>query len=151
GTLPTPMIERRGVTTHNQIGWKAKPGAGVPLIVEHEVVNLPSASVLAEIRKQVAARTPAAKSVAVLAGPVFDRKDGRVTGTEPTRKQRGDYNDRAAQHGSSVTTSAMEDKFSLNAARERVLRSGNDTGVISQGSGFPRLAYTRREANMIMA
>ena len=57
------------------------PGAGhepVPLIVEHEVVSLPSASSLAALRRDMAGRVPAAKAVAVLADPVFSADDERV-------------------------------------------------------------------------
>lgn len=49
-----------------------------PLVVEHEVVTLPSASVLGILRKQVAARTPAPKALAVMADPVFSSKDDRL-------------------------------------------------------------------------
>lgn len=49
-----------------------------PLLVEHEIVNLPSASTLAVLRRETAERRPAAKHVAVLADPVFDRNDPRV-------------------------------------------------------------------------
>ncbi|HEU0252583.1 MAG TPA: CHAT domain-containing protein [Pyrinomonadaceae bacterium] len=50
----------------------------VPLIVEHEVVSLPSASVLALIRDEVRGRSPAPKSIAILADPVFDKYDERI-------------------------------------------------------------------------
>jgi hypothetical protein len=44
----------------------------VPLIVEHEIINLPSASVLAEFRRQRVGRKKAPNVVAMLADPVFD-------------------------------------------------------------------------------
>lgn len=50
-----------------------------PLILEHEVVYLPSASALAALRRESANRRPAPRSVAVFADPVFDRNDERVT------------------------------------------------------------------------
>ncbi len=50
-----------------------------PLITEHEIVNLPSASVLSVIRRETAGRQKAAKTVAVLADPVFEMTDPRVT------------------------------------------------------------------------
>ena len=49
-----------------------------PLIFDNEVVVLPSASTLAGLRSEAAARTPALKTVAVLADPVFDEQDPRV-------------------------------------------------------------------------
>ncbi len=51
----------------------------VPLITRHEVVNLPSASVLAVLRHELASRKPAPKMLAVLANPVFQREDPRVS------------------------------------------------------------------------
>jgi CHAT domain-containing protein len=51
-----------------------------PLVVQHEIVNMPSASTLAVIRRELAGRQPAAKLVAVLADPVFTADDGRVKG-----------------------------------------------------------------------
>jgi tetratricopeptide (TPR) repeat protein len=50
----------------------------LPLIVEHEIVNLPSASTLAVLRRETAGRQPAPKAVAVLADPVFSADDARV-------------------------------------------------------------------------
>jgi CHAT domain-containing protein len=58
-----------------------------PLLVRHEVVTLPSASSLAGLRKATAGRRPAAATLAVLADPVFDAADPRVTrrsGPAPT-------------------------------------------------------------------
>src|SRR5262249_53762998 len=42
-----------------------------------EVVNLPSASALALLRKEFAGRAAAAKGVAIFADPVFDKEDER--------------------------------------------------------------------------
>ena len=50
-----------------------------PLIVRHEIVSLPSASVLAVLRSETAGRKPASKTVAVLADPVFSANDPRLT------------------------------------------------------------------------
>lgn len=47
----------------------------VPLLERHEVVSLPSASALAVQRKILAARSPAAGAVAVVADPAFDPRD----------------------------------------------------------------------------
>ncbi|MFL6229070.1 MAG: CHAT domain-containing protein [Pyrinomonadaceae bacterium] len=49
-----------------------------PLILDHEIVSLPSASVLAVLRRELADRQPAPKTVAVLADPVFAPDDARV-------------------------------------------------------------------------
>ncbi|GAB4282504.1 MAG: CHAT domain-containing protein [Oscillatoriaceae cyanobacterium] len=51
---------------------------GEPLLVKHEIVNLPSASSLAILRAQLNQRKPAPKIAAVLADPVFSSSDQRV-------------------------------------------------------------------------
>jgi len=49
-----------------------------PLILNHEVVHLPSASVVGRMRKKLAGRRPAAGNIGVLADPVFQRRDERL-------------------------------------------------------------------------
>lgn len=49
-----------------------------PLIVDHEIVNVPSASILATLRQETAGRKPAAEMIAVLADPVFSEDDPRI-------------------------------------------------------------------------
>ena len=61
------------------------PAGGQPLIADHEVVSLPSASVLSAIRRETAGRRAAPKAVAVLADPVFDANDPRVLLSVKTR------------------------------------------------------------------
>ncbi|OUL36453.1 CHAT domain-containing protein, partial [Nostoc sp. 106C] len=51
-----------------------------PLMVNHEIVNLPSASTIAFQRQQLAKRQPAPKALAILADPVYSANDERVTG-----------------------------------------------------------------------
>ena len=66
------------------------PGRGapvVPLLVEHEIVSLPSASVLGVLRRETQSRPEAAKAVAVFADPVFEVDDPRLrTRGRPDRK-----------------------------------------------------------------
>jgi len=62
----------------------------IPLIAEHEIVSLPSASVLAVLRHESASRQPATKIVAVLADPVFEPDDARVKLSLTSRKN-GNY------------------------------------------------------------
>lgn len=58
---------------------RAKSGAAEePLVVQHELTSLPSASVLAELRRQAQGRERLPKAVAVLADPVFDSRDERI-------------------------------------------------------------------------
>lgn len=72
-----------------------------PLLLRYEVVYLPSASVLATERQQ-AGRTSAQRSVAVLADPVFDRRDSRLAGADPAPDPA------SAAAASSVTRSARQ-------------------------------------------
>jgi CHAT domain-containing protein/Tfp pilus assembly protein PilF len=65
--LPTPA-------TLPNLRTEANP----PLMVKHEIVNLPSASTLSVLRHELAVRKPAAMTLAVLADPVFDKDDERV-------------------------------------------------------------------------
>jgi len=55
------------------------PSSGVPLVDRHEVVTLPSASALAVLRREIEGRPKPAGILAVLADPVFQREDARLT------------------------------------------------------------------------
>jgi CHAT domain-containing protein len=55
-----------------------EPGGTSPLIVRHEIVMLPSATTLAMLRRQVAAREPARKSLALFVDPVYEPNDPRI-------------------------------------------------------------------------
>ncbi len=57
---------------------KRPAGDYEPLIARHEVVAIPSASVLSIIRRETAGRERATKSIAVLADPVFEESDPRL-------------------------------------------------------------------------
>ncbi len=110
----------------------------IPLILEHEIVNLPSASVVAELRRTALGRKEAPKAVAVLADPVFDLSDERLR-----KKIEVPTKDQSARLGS-------WSKDSLSA--ERLTRSVADVGL-SRGGQFhlTRLLYSRQEAEAIMA
>jgi CHAT domain-containing protein/Tfp pilus assembly protein PilF len=114
----------------------------IPLMLDHEVVNLPSASVVAELRRAALGRKEAPKAVAVLADPVFDSSDERLRKKIGTRVSSRTA-DRSAKLGS-------WSKGSLSA--ERLTRSVADIGL-SRGDQFhlTRLLYSRQEAEAIMA
>ena len=57
-----------------------KTSTFVPLMVDHEVTSIPSASTLAVLRQELQGRAAAEKVVAVFADPVFDKSDERVAG-----------------------------------------------------------------------
>ncbi len=58
----------------------------VPLMVQHEVTSIPSASTLAVLRRELQGRAQAEKVVAVLADSVFDKTDERFTGHVESRR-----------------------------------------------------------------
>jgi CHAT domain-containing protein len=89
------------------------------LVSRYEIVRLPSASVLAVQRAQFANRTPAPKSVAVLADPVFDNLDSRLSATAIVRNSPASYS-----------------------------RSLRDTGLIVNGR-IPRLQFASMEADAV--
>jgi CHAT domain-containing protein len=55
----------------------------VPLIAEHEVTTIPSASSLAALRRLLGSRPPAPRAVAVFADPVFEASDRRLAAPAP--------------------------------------------------------------------
>src|SRR5262249_19892209 len=56
----------------------ARSASPTPLIVDHEIVNLPSASTLAVIRNEATHRRPSDRTIAVAADPVFELTDDRM-------------------------------------------------------------------------
>jgi CHAT domain-containing protein/tetratricopeptide (TPR) repeat protein len=76
------LIVGEGVLQLLPFGALPEPGAAkngvAPLIVNHEIVTAPSASVIAVLRQQVAGRQPAPKAIAILADPVFSPDDARI-------------------------------------------------------------------------
>lgn len=101
-----------------------------PLVLEHEIVSLPSVSTLAALRHR-AARPESApdKLVVVVADPVFEPDDPRFQ--------------------SPTAPPEIGQPEPLEAARLRsALRDVRQPGV---GSGLPRLPFTLQEAQAIMA
>jgi CHAT domain-containing protein/tetratricopeptide (TPR) repeat protein len=105
-----------------------------PLVVEHEIITLPSASTLAVMRKELAGRQPAPKELAVIADPVFTRGDERFR----------------------LKTVRIEDKApapTTTPDANRSLEHLADSGATATFGKFTiqRLPYTRQEADRIMA
>ncbi|MGH9937740.1 MAG: CHAT domain-containing protein, partial [Blastocatellia bacterium] len=114
GALPAPAAGGRAANKRR------------PLIADHEVVNLPSASVLATMRRELNNRQKATRSVAVFSDPVFQPDDPRVERAKLGREK----TNRDESHPKSI-----------------LVRSAGETGVMS----FERLIHTRREAEDIIA
>ncbi len=56
----------------------SQSNSSTPILANHEIVNLPSASTLAALRREGAGRQPAPKTIALLADPIFERSDERL-------------------------------------------------------------------------
>jgi CHAT domain-containing protein len=103
-------------------GPDASPGVvSSPLIADHEIISLPSASVLAALRRETAGRKTPDKVVAVFADPVFDSGDPRIG---PSHKD---------------SARAVE-------ATSDIKRSASESGL----QGFERLRFSRQEADQIV-
>jgi CHAT domain-containing protein len=100
-----------------------------PLILDHEIISLPSASALAVLRKNLFGRKPAAKAVAVIADPVFSIADDRLNADVRSlgRKE--------TQRDGSASTRILEHLVD------------DSTG----GLAIRRLRFTRQEADQILA
>ncbi|MGH9836736.1 MAG: CHAT domain-containing protein, partial [Blastocatellia bacterium] len=111
----------------------------VPLIANHEVVHLPSASALAVLRRELKDRKPAPKLLAVLADPVFDADDERLPKEARERLAR----ERQAP------ALAKENPAAL--ATDELTRAVQSTGLEGERGSLARLPYTRAEAQAILA
>lgn len=119
----------------------------IPLMVNHEIVNLPSASVLAVLRQQELGRKPAPKSVAVLADPVFDRHDSRLSPKLAAASFQSISQTRSAR-APFFTGPLLDPPSSLGL----LTRSAADVGLSRNGElRLARLPFSRREAEEIMA
>lgn len=109
-----------------------------PLIEDHEIINLPSASTLAVIRSEVAGRNQAPRSVVALADPVFMRNDERVK-----RSIDRDATGKALKLDGQAVRGEIIDR--------QLVKATEDTGVASYGLYVPSLPGTRQEAEQIVA
>lgn len=128
--LPSPEVSS---TKENAA---ASRDAYRPLIVDHEVTNLPSASILGVLRREVEGRRSAPKALAVLADPVFSKTDERVMPALSVRKQDLRSNSHQATRGADAPESDL-----VRAVRDV---SGEN------GLEIDRLPSTRQEAEAIL-
>jgi CHAT domain-containing protein/tetratricopeptide (TPR) repeat protein len=63
-----------------------------PMLVQHEIVNSPSASTLATLHQRLVTREPAPRTLAVIADPVLDRGDARFPQAETSSDAAPDPN-----------------------------------------------------------
>lgn len=110
-----------------------------PLIADHEIVNLPSASTLSVVRREVAGRQSAPLSVAALADPVFMKDDERVK--------------RAKEKEIGKETSRVDNRTPVVVERivnRQLVKATADIGIGNGGFYVSRLLGTRREAEQII-
>jgi CHAT domain-containing protein/uncharacterized protein HemY len=136
--LPEPEKGRRG---EESVIRNPQSAIRNPLIVNHEVINLPSASTLAAQRIALAGRPAAPKTLAVIADPVFTANDQRVRPIKvsvPAQKSSADGNPQTEATIASVEQTRiiehLAEESTAGAARKLVI---------------PRLPFTRREADQI--
>lgn len=102
-----------------------RPGSDRPLLADHEVVSLPSASAFAALRRELAGRPAPPEQLAVLADPVFDARDPRV----------------AAARRAEQDAPAGNGDGGGGGGRDALLRGGS----------YRRLRFSRAEAEAIAA
>lgn len=105
----------------------------VPLMVEHEVTSIPSASTLAVLRQELKERAPAEKVVAVFADPVFDKEDERITGNV-SRNAGGHHGASATGGGETIAVANVQEPEKYS----------------DEVPALVRLPYTRQEADAIL-
>ena len=117
------VIVTEGMLQYVPFGALPSPKGPFPLIAEHEIVSLPSASVLAVLRQESAGRKTPVKTVAVMADPVFSVDDSRFAARGPK------------EVAASEQSSTLAD----------VKRAAAESGVVS----LERLRFSRMEAEAI--
>ncbi len=157
GALPMPKSQ--GGEKENRKTAGKSPDHSVPLIIEHEIVNLPSASTLAILRRETRDRPAPAKMVAVLADPVFTADDPRVQGKVPNEMKRNKVNSFASSSSlvpissdSLVSTSPHSQGTDSPAPASDLHRAFRDAGILRGGGlDISRLFFSRQEAEAILA
>jgi WD40 repeat protein/CHAT domain-containing protein/predicted negative regulator of RcsB-dependent stress response len=127
--IPTspPTLSEQGERSSTPRREGGQGGLGhTPLIVQNEIITLPSASTVAIQRRQLQNRPTAAKKLAVLADPIFAFNDSRVAGTPPEQ------------------TPDTPTNYALT-------RATRNLGLGDSARVFGRLKFTRTEAEKILA
>lgn len=133
GRWPVARAQATAVTGRSSPNNRSRVTEYRPLVLDHEIVNLPSASVLGVLRDEMVGRKPAPKALAVLADPVFRNDDSRVVASR-------------AAHGKTLLASSPRTIRPLRPGPD-IERSARDAGL----SDFVRLRFSRQEADLITA
>jgi CHAT domain-containing protein len=162
------LIVAEGALQYLPFGALPKPrphgesSKAIPLVMDHEIVPLPSASVMGVLRRESHHRQAPAKTVAVLADPVFDTDDPRLAAEVVTRLRA----EQAKNSKSNVNGTRQPKAASsfLPASRRTGLvsrrpstppselhRTVGDLGALRDGLSISRLPSSRLEAKAIIA
>lgn len=128
GALPVPTSSPARATA----GARTRANKFTPLLVEHEIVSLPSASVLTALRLELSARKAAPLKLIAFADPVYGKDDPRVMTRRkaPGAGARGDTLRVVAEHGLRASPAEL-------------------TFIGAGPADFERLPLSRREAELI--
>jgi len=111
-----------------------------PLIIDHEIVNLPSASALSMIRRETSGRREGMKTLAILADPVFDANDPRLVTLRKKKPGAG---------GAGVRVRSAHASKAASTIGQNPIRSVRDFTASASRDGFSRLPFSRDEAEEI--
>jgi CHAT domain-containing protein len=125
---------------------KQRNDQGVQSMIEkHEIISLPSASVLVLQRRELAGRTPAPYALAVIADPVFGRDDSRLSTARNSKLDR----DKGLPPNSNSATNALLAESASPRSRGLLTRALEGIGIKSVNE-IRRLPFSLQEANAIL-
>jgi CHAT domain-containing protein len=133
--LPFAMLAEPTNSRTGAMG-RSSTAAFAPLVVNHEVISLPSASALAALRQELGGRKPAPNGVAVIADPIFNAVDDRIKLV-------------AAKPAAGTAPAGGSQDIAYTRIIEHLAETDVNTKV--RKLVIPRLPFTRQEADQILA
>ncbi len=130
-SIPFSVLADPKMQSHISINYNSFS----PLILNYDVVNEPSASVLASLRQKQQKSNFNSKEIIFFADPVFGKDDERLKKIVSNKK-------------SNNLASANIPKNS-SYDYEPILEKAKENGVIRSGNSLPRLSFTASEATNI--
>lgn len=122
-----------------------------PLIVDHEILSLPSASAIAVIRQESRQRVQPSKTIAVLADPVFDSSDERIqVNNIRNAPEKISLSERRPAPENSPATARRETSLRIKPPEPRLEKAPLPQPTLPP-LHIQRLPGTRKEAGEILA
>ncbi|MBO0725148.1 MAG: CHAT domain-containing protein [Blastocatellia bacterium] len=141
-SIPPSLTPSLPQSSHPSVSPPLRPPVSyIPLLVNHEIVNLPSASTLAVLRRETAGRRPAPKTIALLADPIFEKSDERLKGAATQTKR--------ANQSSSDQAGNQAGQSAGRQRPQNLMRVIEALGESNEEFTFPRLTSTSWEAEQI--